>query len=79
MKSILEEWGQKVGLIGTIQYMIGDTVYNATHTTPEALEFQALLHEMLEAGCGMSSRKCLHMPLRKRVMERFSGELYFPI
>jgi len=40
-----------VGLIGTIQYMIQDTVYAATHTTPEALEFQALLREMLDAGC----------------------------
>ncbi|MBS1114620.1 MAG: UDP-N-acetylmuramoylalanyl-D-glutamate--2,6-diaminopimelate ligase [Nitrospirae bacterium] len=51
IKSILEEWGEKVGLIGTIQYMIQDTVYAATHTTPEALEFQALLREMLDAGC----------------------------
>ena len=51
LKSILEAWGKKVGLIGTIQYMIGDTVYQATHTTPESLEFQALLHDMLAAGC----------------------------
>ncbi|MBI5076168.1 MAG: UDP-N-acetylmuramoyl-L-alanyl-D-glutamate--2,6-diaminopimelate ligase [Nitrospirae bacterium] len=51
LKSILEAWGKKVGLIGTIQYMIGDAVYQATHTTPESLEFQALLHDMLAAGC----------------------------
>jgi UDP-N-acetylmuramoyl-L-alanyl-D-glutamate--2,6-diaminopimelate ligase len=51
LKSILEHWGKKVGLIGTIQYMIGDTVFPATHTTPESLEFQALLHDMLAAGC----------------------------
>jgi UDP-N-acetylmuramoyl-L-alanyl-D-glutamate--2,6-diaminopimelate ligase len=51
LKSILEAWGKKVGLIGTIQYMIGDTVYPATHTTPESLEFQALLHDMQAAGC----------------------------
>jgi UDP-N-acetylmuramoyl-L-alanyl-D-glutamate--2,6-diaminopimelate ligase len=52
LKAILEEWGQKVGLIGTIQYMIKDAVYDAIHTTPEALEFQVLLHEMLAADCG---------------------------
>ena len=46
LKSILEAWGKKVGLIGTIQHMISDVVYPATHTTPESLEFQALLHEM---------------------------------
>jgi len=51
LKSILEAWGKKVGLIGTIQQMIGDAVYPATHTTPESLEFQALLHDMLAAGC----------------------------
>ena len=51
IKSILEEWGQKVGLIGTIQYMVKDAVYGAIHTTPEALEFQALLHQMLKEDC----------------------------
>lgn len=51
LKSILEAWGKKVGLIGTIQYMIADAAYQATHTTPESLEFQALLHDMRAAGC----------------------------
>ncbi len=51
LKSILEAWGKKVGLIGTIQHMIGDAMYQATHTTPESLEFQALLYEMQAAGC----------------------------
>ncbi|NJD55015.1 MAG: UDP-N-acetylmuramoyl-L-alanyl-D-glutamate--2,6-diaminopimelate ligase [Nitrospirae bacterium] len=51
LKSILEAWGKKVGLIGTIQYLIGDAAYRATHTTPESLEFQKLLHDMRDAGC----------------------------
>lgn len=51
IKSILEQWGRKVGLIGTIQYMIGHEAYTSVHTTPEAPEFQRLLHEMLTAGC----------------------------
>lgn len=68
IKSILEEWGQKVGLIGTIQYMIRDTVYEAKHTTPEALEFQALLHEMLDAGCGyVVTEVSSHALAQKRV------------
>ncbi len=51
IKSVLESWGKKVGLIGTIQYMIGDESYEADHTTPEALEFQGLLSKMLMSGC----------------------------
>jgi UDP-N-acetylmuramoyl-L-alanyl-D-glutamate--2,6-diaminopimelate ligase len=51
LKTILESWGKDVGLIGTIQYMISDKAYPAPHTTPESLEFQGLLREMLLAGC----------------------------
>ncbi|MEW6067064.1 MAG: UDP-N-acetylmuramoyl-L-alanyl-D-glutamate--2,6-diaminopimelate ligase [Nitrospirota bacterium] len=51
IKSIIESWGRRVGLIGTIQYMINKKIYPAIHTTPEAVEFQALLRDMLSAGC----------------------------
>ncbi len=51
VKSILEAWNRKTGLIGTISYLVGDRRYPAFHTTPEALEFQALLREMASAGC----------------------------
>jgi len=51
LKSILESWGQHVGLIGTIQYMIKDSVYPALHTTPESPEFQSLLSTMYISGC----------------------------
>ncbi len=51
MKSILEKWGKDVGLIGTITYLIKDRAYDATHTTPEAPDFQALLREMVDNGC----------------------------
>ncbi len=51
IKSILEAWEKKVGLIGTIAYLIGGRAYPALHTTPESLEFQGLLYEMASAGC----------------------------
>jgi UDP-N-acetylmuramoyl-L-alanyl-D-glutamate--2,6-diaminopimelate ligase len=51
LKSILETWGKDVGLVGTIQYMIGDVAYPAPHTTPESPEFQALLKDMYSSGC----------------------------
>lgn len=51
IKSIMERWGKKVGLIGTINYMIKDMVYDAPHTTPESVEFQFLIRRMLDNGC----------------------------
>lgn len=51
LKSVLEAWGKKVGLIGTIQYLIDDRVYPALHTTPESPEFHGLLKNMLLSGC----------------------------
>ncbi|MCL4476467.1 MAG: UDP-N-acetylmuramoyl-L-alanyl-D-glutamate--2,6-diaminopimelate ligase [Nitrospirae bacterium] len=51
IKAILEAWKKKAGLIGTITYLIGDRQYPAFHTTPESLEFQGLLQEMVSAGC----------------------------
>lgn len=46
IKSILEQAGYGVGLIGTIQVLIGSKVVPAQRTTPESLDLQALLAEM---------------------------------
>lgn len=51
IRSILNAWGKKVGLIGTIQSMIGEDVFESVHTTPEAVEFQGFLRRMKDAGC----------------------------
>lgn len=68
IKSILEAWGKKVGLIGTIQHMIQDEVFEALHTTPQALEFQGLLHRMRESGCTyVVSEVSSHALAQKRV------------
>ncbi len=51
VKAILEAVGQRVGLIGTIEYNIGDEVIPASHTTPESLELNGMLDRMLNSGC----------------------------
>ena len=51
VKSILENAGYKVGLIGTIEAIIGDKVIPAANTTPESYVVQQYFHEMVEAGC----------------------------
>jgi UDP-N-acetylmuramoyl-L-alanyl-D-glutamate--2,6-diaminopimelate ligase len=51
VKSILEAGGEKVGLIGTIEYKIGEQIISATHTTPESLELNELFALMVENNC----------------------------
>ncbi len=51
VKSILEGVGHKVGLIGTIEAIIGDKVIPANNTTPESYVIQKYFAEMVEAGC----------------------------
>lgn len=51
VKSILENAGYKVGLIGTIETIIGDRRIPAEHTTPESYVIQQSFREMADAGC----------------------------
>lgn len=51
VKSILENAGYKVGLIGTIEAIIGDKVIPAANTTPESFVIQEYFREMVDAGC----------------------------
>ncbi len=52
LKHVLEKTLQaKVGLIGTIQNMIGDTVLETERTTPESFELQGLFADMVKQGC----------------------------
>ncbi len=51
VKSILENAGYKVGLIGTIEAIIGDKVIPAANTTPESYVVQQYFREMADAGC----------------------------
>lgn len=48
VKSIAEQAGKKVGLIGTIQNMIGDEVIETGRTTPESADLFALLRQMAD-------------------------------
>ena len=52
IKSILEKKaGAKVGLVGTIQNMIGSEVLPTERTTPESFELHRLFRQMSDAGC----------------------------
>ena len=52
LKHVLEQVrGAKVGLMGTMDNMIGNEAIPAQRTTPESLDLQALMAQMRDAGC----------------------------
>ncbi len=70
VKSILENAGYKVGLIGTIEAIIGDKVIPANNTTPESFLVQDYFCQMEEAGC-----QCVVMEVSSQglMMHRTAG------
>jgi UDP-N-acetylmuramoyl-L-alanyl-D-glutamate--2,6-diaminopimelate ligase len=55
---LFTQLGYPCGLISTVQNQIGDTVIPATHTTPDAVSLNALLHKMAEEGCTHVFMEC---------------------
>ncbi|MBZ5556073.1 MAG: UDP-N-acetylmuramoyl-L-alanyl-D-glutamate--2,6-diaminopimelate ligase [Acidobacteriia bacterium] len=55
LASIFEAAGVRCGLLGTVAYRTGPgktAVRDASRTTPEAPDLQAMLREMVDRGCG---------------------------
>ncbi len=51
IKHICDQAGLLCGLIGTVRYEIGERILPAVRTTPEALDVQELLSQIVNAGC----------------------------
>jgi len=52
IKKILEEAkGEKVGLIGTMEILIGDSSVESDRTTPESYELQRIFKQMVDENC----------------------------
>ncbi len=51
LKALLEFCGYRVGLIGTIQNMIGERILPSGHTTPDPYDLQSMFALMLAEGC----------------------------
>ncbi len=73
VKSILEGAGYKVGLIGTIETIIGDEVIPAANTTPESYLVQRYFRKMADIGCD-----CCVMEVSSQglMMHRTAGFLF---
>ncbi|HEX2015613.1 MAG TPA: UDP-N-acetylmuramoyl-L-alanyl-D-glutamate--2,6-diaminopimelate ligase [Solirubrobacteraceae bacterium] len=50
IRSLLEGAGRSCGLLGTVKSVVGGVDREVARTTPEAIDLQASLREMLEAG-----------------------------
>ena len=55
---LFTELGYHCGLISTVQNQIGNTIIPSTHTTPDAIQLNALLQRMVEAGCTHVFMEC---------------------
>ena len=74
LKHILETvLGTKVGLMGTMENMIGQQSIPTERTTPESFELQALLAQMRDAGC---SYVIMEVSSHAIALERVAGVHY---
>jgi UDP-N-acetylmuramoyl-L-alanyl-D-glutamate--2,6-diaminopimelate ligase len=51
LKQLFDFLGYKTGLISTVSNWVGEDEIPSTHTTPDAYTLNALLNQMVEAGC----------------------------
>ena len=74
LKHVLEVvQGAKVGLMGTMENIIGDEHIPADRTTPESFELQALLARMRDAGC---SHVIMEVSSHAIALDRVAGITY---
>ncbi len=72
------ELGYKAGLLSTVANYVDKKQVEATHTTPDALTLQALLRQMVDAGCDYCFMEVSsHSVVQKRIAEiDFSGGIF---
>lgn len=75
IQSILESAGYRVGLIGTIEAIIGDRHIPANNTTPESFVLQQYLKEMEEAGCDVVVMEVASQGLKLHRTQGFTFEI----
>jgi UDP-N-acetylmuramoyl-L-alanyl-D-glutamate--2,6-diaminopimelate ligase len=67
VRDILKASGLNPGLVGTVEYQIGQRSIPATRTTPDAALLQSMLAQMVAGGCGsVSMEVSSHSLVQKR-------------
>ncbi len=62
--------GERSGLLGTVEYRIGDRATEAVRTTPESSDLQALFRQMVDEGC---RRAVLEVSSHSLALKRVHG------
>ena len=75
IKSILEKAGYKVGLVGTIETIIGEKHIPANNTTPESFLLQKYFKEMEEEGCQIVVMEVASQGLKLHRTQGFTFEI----
>ncbi len=68
--NLFKNMGYSVGLLSTVSNRINNTEIKATHTTPDAIQLNKLLDQMVEAGCEYCF---MEVSSHAIVQERISG------
>jgi UDP-N-acetylmuramoyl-L-alanyl-D-glutamate--2,6-diaminopimelate ligase len=70
--------GYMCGLVSTVKYMIGDRELPSTHTTPDAVTLNKLLHDMWQEGCSHVFMECSSHAIHQHRIEglHFAGALF---
>jgi len=76
--NMFRKFGHKCGLLSTVCNYIEGEAIPADHTTPDPIELNKLLHQMVEAGCEYAFMECSsHAIAQKRIGGlKFAGGLF---
>jgi UDP-N-acetylmuramoyl-L-alanyl-D-glutamate--2,6-diaminopimelate ligase len=66
LSALFEAAAIKCGMLGTVVYRIGDEDRPATRTTPESVDVQQMLREMVKRGCGACAMEVSSHALAQR-------------
>ena len=75
---LFTQLGYTCGLISTVQNQIADTIIPATHTTPDAVNLNALLKRMADEGCSHVFMECSSHAIHQHRITglQFTGGLF---
>lgn len=75
---LFTQLGYHVGLLSTVQNQIGDRIIPATHTTPDPIQLNHLLSEMIEEGCDYCFMEVSsHAVVQQRIAGlKFTGAIF---
>ena len=76
--NMFRQFGHKCGLLSTVCNYIEGEAIPADHTTPDPIELNKLLHQMVEAGCEYAFMECSsHAIAQQRIGGlKFAGGLF---